>query len=224
MNNKESNLIVEYELIKNEINQKIELHNNLITFTITTTAVILSFALSQNLTLLYIMPFCIIIPMSIRIRYYRLAMAKLSAYLIVFLEPQLSEIKWETRNTIIIQNSLCFNRSRINNKRKKNKYSNYKLLNTLNNYECLLLSVSTYTLYVLDYLKDKDCNLLTISSTLLPLIFVIFEYIITKDMNSLDIQKINWIKEWQALYNKIKINNMNDFIILNDQIKKRYIK
>ncbi len=47
------NLIKEYDNLRNEINQKIELHNSLLTFTITTTVAILTFALSQNRTILY---------------------------------------------------------------------------------------------------------------------------------------------------------------------------
>ena len=79
-----NNNIKEYDNLRNEINQKIELHNTLLTFTITTTVAVLTFALSQNKTILYLIPFCILIPMSMRIAYYRSAMSKLSAYMIVF--------------------------------------------------------------------------------------------------------------------------------------------
>ena len=78
------NLVKEYDNLRNEINQKIELHNTLLTFTITTTVAVLSLAVSQNSTILYLIPFCILIPMSMRIAYYRAAMSKLSAYMIVF--------------------------------------------------------------------------------------------------------------------------------------------
>ena len=95
------NILKEFDYLKNEINQKIILHNNLLTFTITTVVAILSFALGAKNKVnphLFLMPFCILIPMSVRISYYRFAMAKLSAYIIVFLEEQIPEIKWETRN------------------------------------------------------------------------------------------------------------------------------
>ena len=47
-----NNNIKEYDNLRNEINQKIELHNTLLTFTITTTVAVLTFALSQNKTIL----------------------------------------------------------------------------------------------------------------------------------------------------------------------------
>ena len=92
----------EYDNLKNEINQKMALRNTLITFTITTTIAVLTLALSQNITSLYLLPLCIIIPMSIRIVYYGIGIAKLSAYMIVFLDNDLDGIKWETRNFSII--------------------------------------------------------------------------------------------------------------------------
>lgn len=79
------NIILEYTNIKEEIQNKIELHNNLITFTITTTVALLAFAFSKENPFLFLVPFCILIPMSSRIAYYRLAFSKLSAYLIVFI-------------------------------------------------------------------------------------------------------------------------------------------
>ena len=80
------NLIKEYDILRSEISQQIDLHNTLLTFTITTTVAVLTFALSQSMTVLYLIPFCIIIPMSMRIAYYISSMTKLSAYKIVFLE------------------------------------------------------------------------------------------------------------------------------------------
>lgn len=72
------NKVKEYDMIRAEIMQKIELHNNLSTITITTCVAVLSFAFFQNHAFLYLLPFCIVIPMSLRISYYLSAMAKLS--------------------------------------------------------------------------------------------------------------------------------------------------
>lgn len=211
MTDKETNLLLEYEFIKTEINQKIELHNTLITFTITTVIGILAFALSQDRTLLYITPFFLIIPMSIRIRYYRSSMTKLSAYLIVFLEPKLASIKWETRNTITIQSSLNAKKHRGKNKRHNSSH----LINILHNYECLILSIATYGFYLLDYLKDKSFSYLTIVGAMFPLIFIILELIITKDMNSLDAQKKDWIKKWESLRYIVEQSENSEYSILS---------
>lgn len=86
----DENMIKEYDILRNEINQKIELHNTLLTFTITTTVAVLALALAQKSSILYLIPFCILIPMSMRIAYYRTAMAKLSAYMIVFWKKTLT--------------------------------------------------------------------------------------------------------------------------------------
>lgn len=90
----------EYKMVRNEIDQKMSLHNTLLMFTITTTVAILAIAAGNEKSspFLYLLPFCIIIPLSNRIAYYRRAMAKLSAYLIVFCEDSDDSIKWETRN------------------------------------------------------------------------------------------------------------------------------
>ena len=52
----------EYNTLRAEVLQKIELHNKLIMFAITTTVAILAFAFSQNNAYLFLLPFCVIIP------------------------------------------------------------------------------------------------------------------------------------------------------------------
>lgn len=83
------NLILkEYEMLRSEIEQKISLHNTLLTFIITSTVAVITIAISEGITILYLFPFCIIIPMMMRIAYYRKVIVKLSAYMIVFFWSQ----------------------------------------------------------------------------------------------------------------------------------------
>lgn len=84
-------LLKEYECLKSEIQQKIELHNSLTMFMITTVIAILAFALESDNSLLYLLTFGIIIPVSMRIAYYITAMVKLSAYISVFIEKSRDE-------------------------------------------------------------------------------------------------------------------------------------
>lgn len=191
----DNNSMKEYDSLRSEINQKIELHNTLLTFTITTTVAILTFALSQDLPALYLLSFCILIPMSIRITYYRLALSKLSAYIIVFLETELDGIKWETRNAMIVEEEL------------KNKQG-IKNFTIFQYYECLILAVISYVLYVIDYIKDKEINLAVIGAALWPLILVIAELLITFRTNSFDKHKQKWIEKWTDLKQKME-NNSN---------------
>ena len=187
-----NNTIKEYEFLRNEINQHIGLHNTLLTFAITSTVAVLALALDQNRTILYLIPFCILIPMSMRIAYYRSAMVKLSAYMIVFLEIDLDGVSWETRNAALVND--------LNKKKKDiNSYT------VLRYFECLILAVICYILYVIDYIKDKEISVVVIVNILWPLLFVIWEILITKRINSVDDEKQEWIKRWNKL--KMKCEN-----------------
>lgn len=181
------NLIKEYDNLRHEINQKIELHNTLLTFTITTTVAVLALALSQGTTILYLIPFCILIPMSMRIAYYRSAMSKLSAYMIVFLENKIDGVKWETRNAKII------------NAESNNKMFQLRKFIILPYYECLILAIICYFLYIFDYLQDKTINPMVIVNTLWPFSLVVWELQITKRINSLHEEKDYWIRRWTEL-------------------------
>lgn len=180
-------MIKEYDSLRNEINQKIELHNTLLTFTITATVTSLTFALSQNKTILYLIPFCILIPMSMRIVYYRSAMLKLSAYMIVFLEKNLDRLDWETRNAELI--NMQFN--------KKKRFSrNYT---SSRDYECLILSIVCYVFYAINLMKNREFCILTVLYMLLPLSLVLWEALITKRINAVDKEKQWWIDQWNEL-------------------------
>lgn len=184
------NLVKEYDNLRNEINQKIELHNTLLTFTITTTVAVLSLAVSQNSTILYLIPFCILIPMSMRIAYYRAAMSKLSAYMIVFLEKNIDGMKWETRNVEILE---------IDAKSGMKRAGRFAALRY---YECLILTVICYILYLLDYLKDKEISSMVVVNMLWPLLLVGWEFWVTKCINSLDEEKQYWVEQWNKLSNR----------------------
>ena len=121
----DKNLIYkEYEMLRQEIDKKISLQNNLLAFMITATLTVLTIAVKYENPLLYLFPFFIIIPVTNRIAYYRKAIAKISSYMIVFLEPKLDGISWETHN---IQFARRYNVGRINKIK-------------LDYYECIVLS------------------------------------------------------------------------------------
>lgn len=187
MNMDNDNTIVEYEMLRAEINQKIELVNSLTTFTLTTVVAILTFALTKKNSLLYLLPFCIIIPMYKRISYYRSALVKISAYMIVFLEKSDGNIKWETRNVHLMKNI----------KRKDGK-----MILKAEYYEGLVVSVICYILYAYNYVKGKELNIALIFCTVIPVFLVIWMWFIIKHINDIDGEKQEWIKEWE----KVKLN------------------
>lgn len=174
----------EYSHVKNEINQKIELYNSLLTFTITTTVLIISYGVSESATWLFLVPFFIIIPMSIRIKYYRGAMSKLSAYLIVFLESEDNDFNWETRNEKLLERN------------NLNKNDNNPLMK-LYSYECLILCIACYILFLIYYFIEYQVNTYNFLISLLPISLIIWEYFITKEMNK--ISTGNWKKKWEDI-------------------------
>lgn len=178
------NVIKEYEDIRGEIKQKIELHNSLIMFMITTVVAVLAFAVQGDNSILYLLPFGIIIPTSMRITYYRTAMAKLSAYIIVYIENKIKGLNWETRNNKLI------------NSVHNNIYDN---LTISQYYEGMILSLICYLLYFFDYFKGKEVNLQTIMHVFVPFLFVLWEIVITKRIASFDKERNTWISKWKNL-------------------------
>lgn len=88
----------EYDELRAEMLQKIDLHNKLLLFIYTSTAALLGVAASMNEAYVSLVPIPVVMLTSLRIAYYRDATAKLAAYQIVFIEPLLGGVKWESRN------------------------------------------------------------------------------------------------------------------------------
>jgi len=193
----DENKIKEYDMLREEIMQKIELHNNLLTFTITTCVAILSFAFSQDNAFLYLIPFCIVIPMSLRIAYYLSAMVKLSSYMIVILEEGDCGYNWETLNK-------AFTNDRVN--QKKNGIFDFTVQRY---YEFIILSLVCYILYIINYVQNNKFDILMVLNLLWPMLLVIFEAYITKRLNSFDKEKNDKVQEWQKLKEKL-INQSNN--------------
>lgn len=183
---KKDEVIKEYEILREEMLQKIELHNSLITFMITTVVALLTFSLTQDEPLLYLLPFCIIIPITMRVTYYRTMMIKLSAYIIVYLEKEVKGLKWETRNTLFA------------NSEDKQLYND---LTISHYYEGFLLSIVSYSLYVYTLTNGKKLNCEVIVCAILPIILVIWEWIITKRISCFHKEKNKWIREWENFKN-----------------------
>lgn len=180
----EDQLLKEYEFLRNEIDQQQSLHNTLVTFTITTVVAVISFAATQSNPIMYLFAYCIIIPMSIRIAYYRKAMAKISAYMIVFLEPKLDGISWETRN---LEFSKRF--GGLSHRKKKLK---------LDYYECLVLSIVCYFLFLFSNISGRVLDYQLILECAIPSLLVVWEGVITYRINEIDRDREKMEKDWKA--------------------------
>lgn len=182
-------MITEYKILRDEINQKIDLVNSLTTFTLTTVVAILTFALMRKNPLLYLLPFCIIIPMYMRISYYRSAMVKISAYMIIFLEDEIEDINWETRNTYLMDNI----------ERKDGS-----IVLSARYYENFVLSIICYILYIYNYISGKEINITSIIYILAPSLLVIWIWHIVRHINDIESEKKEWIKEWEKVKRHFK--------------------
>ena len=178
-------IIKEYDGLRNAITQKIQLHNSLTTFMITSVIAILAFALKSNNILLYLLPFGIVIPISMRIAYYRSGVGKLSAYIITYIEKNIEGLNWETRNYNLI---------------KENKNNFLWNITSAHYYEGLIISIICYLLYSIDYIKNKGMK--DVWGIVIPFTLVIWEILITKKIASIHDEKEKWIKKWENIQKK----------------------
>lgn len=179
----QDNIIKEYEDLRGEIKQKIELHNSLMTFMITTVVAVLAFALETDNPLMYLLPFAIIIPISMRIAYYREAIIKISSYIIVYIENQVGGLQWETR---------------YNQLQGLKRDTIYNSLTISRYYEGIILSVICYTLYFENYIKCKIMDFHGILCLIIPFLLVVWEIVITKRIVVIDKQRNDWIIKWET--------------------------
>ena len=194
MDEQESKL-EEYKMLREEIQNCVERDNSLVTFMVTAVSTILTFAISANLQVpfLFLISFCIIIPFTGRISHYKTNVARISSYLIVFLEPEM-DIKYETRNSMV--------------KSAKSKIS--KLLVAMRNYVGLLLGILSYAIYLVEYNnKIGFFNWWDWIFGILPVIFLILIFLMDKKIDNVQQEKAKWIENWKQLKenDKVKVNN-----------------
>ena len=187
--------VEEYKMLREEIQNCVERDNSLATFMVTAVSTILTFAISANLQVpfLFLISFCIIIPFTGRISHYKTNVARISAYLIVFLEPEM-DVKYETRNSMV--------------KSAKSKIS--KLLVAMRNYVGLLLGILSYAIYLVEYNnKIGFSNWWDWVFTILPIFFLVLIFFMDKKIDSVPQEKAKWIENWKQLKenDKVKVNN-----------------
>lgn len=179
---------MEYASIRDEIQKKIELHNKLITFTITTTVAIIALVFNQKNPYMLLMPLFVILPLSSRVAYYRNSISKMAAYLIVFFEEEIEDLNWETRHFNIVNNG------------QNTKIS--KLVNsiTMHYYDCFAISTVCCLLYIYRFFLQETESVPTfivVISVLIPIIAISYEFYITIRINKADVTKLKWIEIWK---------------------------
>lgn len=171
----------EYEMLHGEI----ELQNNLLIFMVTATVTIITIAVKSKNLLLYLFPFFIIIPTMNRIAYYKKAIARISAYMIAFLEPKLNGISWETRN--------------LQSNRKNNKEKGDKREIKLDYYESSILSVVCYLLYLYEYKAYKLRNFEDLVKMAGPVFLIAIVIYLTYRINEFSKDREAMINSWKNI-------------------------
>ena len=185
--------LAEYSTIREEILQKIELHNILILYAYTITIALLAVGATINeggvdIPGIYLLPILAMPSLSIRVAYYRDAVAKLSAYLIVFIEPMLQGIGWEGRNALLSTEM-----------RKEDKRSNSLLLSDLRYFDYPVICLVCLLLYL--FSVEAYTNI-AICLAILGVILTVVEFIISLSMNRITSKRSKWEKRWRKVQEK----------------------
>ena len=170
----------EYRMIRAEIVNCISLQNSLSTFMITAVTALLALAFTQMNPWLFLLPYVVILPIGCGIFHYRGNVLKLATYLIVFLEPNMKGMNWETRHAEYVKGE---DRDR---------------LFVFRNYLSMFLSGTVYLLFLYSYFSVVDSvdtiSILAVISPLLPTGYMIYlTWITNKSLT----RRSNYIEQWK---------------------------
>lgn len=178
----------EYKMLREEVQNCIERDNTLSTFMVTAVATILTYAISSNLQVpfLFLISFCIIIPFSARLAHYKSNVARISAYMIVYLENELS-IKYETRAI----------------KYKNPNNSKSKFIISMRNYVGMWLGMISYVVYVVEFINRIGCESWQhIAGIIIPMFLLYITFKIDKRLDSVPKERNEWIKVYEEARQK----------------------
>ena len=113
-------------------------------------------------------------------------MARISAYIVVYIEKNIKGLNWETRIHKFVYKGHDTFRDNIT-------ISQY--------YEGMILSLMCYLLYFFDFIKGKTVCLSVIIYSVLPILFVIWELIITRRIAGFTKERDFWINQWEVFKN-----------------------
>ena len=172
----------EYRMIRAEIVNCISLQNSLSTFMITAVTALLALAFTQMNPWLFLLPYVVILPIGCGIFHYRGNVLKLASYLIVFLEPNIKGMNWETRHAEYIKG------------KDVDKYYVFR------NYLSVFLSIIVYLLFLNSYLPTVSrMGVMSVIIALFPLLptgHMIFLVLLTAKTLT---NRSNCIEQWESV-------------------------
>lgn len=178
---------VEYETIREEILFSMQTVKSYRTLLYTIVIAALAFAFDKDVAILFLIPFCAIIPLYLLAMHQIDSTMRLGAYIYVFLEPG-TDCKWETR--LLEYDKL-----------HKNQYSTKK--SSIDPYWCV-----SFCCLILSILKLDFCNRnldFYITIVIQIIILVICIYIFTTKTPDYLETKEKYITEWQQIQKKRKL-------------------
>ena len=158
--------------------------NNLLTFSFTAVLAILGVALTLKLDSISswfcLVPFCLIIPFSARIAYYRLSCAHINSFLRQF---SAEKMQFEIGTRTVPENLCKF----------------YKPIAWLVNHEMVLLGIATSCIFYLKYMPNiGSCSYLECVSLIVPVILTAIVYLISSSTYSYRKLMDQFEREWNA--------------------------
>ncbi len=200
--------------MKSSISDLIKLHNSLTSLTLTSVLAFLGYLISNDNSnySLFFLPIPLIIAVSTRVLYYRKKIVEIGGYIIAVLEPRYNGLQWETYNNYfenisknaIIDDSL--NRSHFPKKiiqfiKPIIRYNRY--------FEFLMLIIACWVLYtvkMLPYFYDWTWKNILIFS--LFIISVLYEIIITVQMNNTNKYRTKSVNEWKKISEIFEVKHL----------------
>lgn len=172
---------VEYESLKEEILHSMETVKSYRSLLYTIVIAALAFAFEKDEPILFLVPFCAIIPIYLLAMHQIDSAMRIGAYIYVFIEPN-TDCQWETR---------LYKYDNLH----KNQYSTKK--SSIDSYLCISFCCLILSALKLDYC-NRDINFyITIVSQIIILILCIYVFI--KKRPDYLATKEKYISEWQEI-------------------------
>lgn len=199
--------VKEYENLRAEIMEDIKLYNSLTTLTLTAIIAFLGYLISENTKsyVLYFIPVPVIIAMSSRTLYYRRNISKISSYMIVFLESNIDDMKWETRNNIF-ENKVSFADFDL---KILGKFSNSrivkfvrKVLSFMRYTEFITIILACFFLYVYKICAYIKVSNFSFKHWIIIVMFIVagfIEFIMTIEMNQTHVYREKCKEKWKEI-------------------------
>lgn len=89
--------LAEYNSLREEVLQKIQLHNTILMFAITSSITIFVLAFTTKIPEMFLLPLVVVVPATWKAAYYKVSIIKLGTYISTFIESRSFDLKWETR-------------------------------------------------------------------------------------------------------------------------------